>query len=183
MSDVFISYARSTAREAQAIGDALRALGYSVWRDDDLPSHRSYSDVIEEQLDLAKAVVVVWPNEAVRSQWVRSEADRARSHDKLVQLAVLQSARITDGEIAKVANSRMSPQEVLQYIYNNRQLMKNYQIKVNLINNPKTPVGVSMRFLSSLRMAEVKSVAKNRNVPQGLATAAKKMVEKKGGID
>jgi hypothetical protein len=72
---------------------------------------------------------------------------------------------------------------VLQYIYNNRQLMKNYQIKVNLINNPKMPVGVSMRFLSSLRMAEVKAVAKNRNVPQGLATAAKKMVEKKGGID
>ncbi len=106
-----------------------------------------------------------------------------RDPNKLVQLAVLQSARITEGEIAKVANSRMSPQEVLQYIYNNRQLMKNYQIKVNLINNPKTPVGVSMRFLSSLRMAEVKSVAKNRNVPQGLATAAKKMVEKKGGID
>jgi hypothetical protein len=54
---------------------------------------------------------------------------------------------------------------------------------VNLINNPKMPVGVSMRFLSSLRMAEVKAVAKNKNVPQGLATAAKKLVEKKSGAE
>jgi hypothetical protein len=72
---------------------------------------------------------------------------------------------------------------VLQYIYNNRQLMKNYQIKVNLVNNPKMPVAVSMRFLSSLRAAEVKAVAKNRNVPQGLANAAKKMLEKKTAGD
>ncbi|MFN2548717.1 MAG: hypothetical protein ABR567_14925, partial [Myxococcales bacterium] len=70
-----------------------------------------------------------------------------------------------------------------QYIYNNRQLMKNYTIKVNLISNPKVPVGVAMRFLSTLRMAEVKSIAKNKNVPQGLANAAKRLVEKKGGLD
>ncbi|MFI4974872.1 MAG: TIR domain-containing protein [Caulobacterales bacterium] len=88
MSDVFISYARSTAKQAQAVDEALRALGYSVWRDDDLPSHRTYSDVIEEQLASAKAVVVIWSAEAAKSQWVRSEADRARADDKLVQLAV-----------------------------------------------------------------------------------------------
>jgi adenylate cyclase len=93
MSDVFISYARSTAKQAQAVGEALRAMGYTVWRDDDLPSHRTYSDVIEEQLASARAVVVIWSTEAVRSQWVRSEADRARSDDKLVQVAV-DSARL-----------------------------------------------------------------------------------------
>ena len=91
MSDVFISYARSTARQAQAVSEALQALGYSVWRDDELPSHRTYSDVIEEQLASAKAVVVIWSTEAVKSQWVRSEADRARADDKLVQLAVDQA--------------------------------------------------------------------------------------------
>ncbi len=88
MSDVFISYARSTVRQAQAVGEALHALGYSVWRDDDLPSHRTYSDVIEEQLGSAKAVLVIWSAEAVKSQWVRSEADRARADAKLVQLTV-----------------------------------------------------------------------------------------------
>jgi predicted ATPase len=88
MPDVFISYARSTARQAGQVAEALQARGFSVWRDEDLPSHRSYADVIEEQLGSAKAVLVIWSADAVRSQWVRSEADRARADGKLVQLAV-----------------------------------------------------------------------------------------------
>ena len=88
MSDVFISYGRSTAREAQAIAEALRALGYAVWRDDDLPAHRPYAEVIQERLLAAKAVVVVWSAEAARSEWVQSEADRARTEHKLVQLRI-----------------------------------------------------------------------------------------------
>ena len=88
MSDVFISYARSTEGEARRIADALRALGYGVWRDDELPAHRAYADVIEERLTQAKAVVVIWSAEAAKSEWVRSEAERARAEHKLVQLAM-----------------------------------------------------------------------------------------------
>ena len=88
MSDIFISYARATAAEANRVGEALRALGYSVWRDDQLPAHRAYAEVIEEQLRTAKAVIVIWSAEAVKSQWVRAEADLARNAGTLVQIAV-----------------------------------------------------------------------------------------------
>src|ERR1700722_14915941 len=88
MSDVFISYARSTAAQAELVAAALRALGYGVWRDDELPAHRAYAEVIEERLKAAKAVVVVWSAEAARSHWVFSEANRAREDGKLVQLTV-----------------------------------------------------------------------------------------------
>ena len=88
MSDVFISYARSAASQAQQVAEALRALGYSVWRDDDLPAHQPYAEVIEARLSDAKAVVVIWSAEAVKSQWVFSEANRAREDGKLVQLAL-----------------------------------------------------------------------------------------------
>jgi adenylate cyclase len=88
MSDIFISYARSTEAGARQIGEALRALGYGVWRDDELPAHRAYADVIEERLSIAKAVVVVWSAEAARSEWVRSEAEKARADRKLVQLTL-----------------------------------------------------------------------------------------------
>jgi hypothetical protein len=124
---------------------------------------------------------------AKKIEWANKKGNREvrtillRDPNKLVQLAVIQSPRITEGEIAKVALSRTAPQEVLQSIYNSRQLMKNYQIKMNIVTNPKVPVGVSMRFLSTLRMAEVKALAKNRNVPQGLATAAKNLLDKKTG--
>ncbi len=88
MSDIFISYARSTAAQARQVADALGTLGYGVWRDDELPPHRAYAEVIEERLASAKAVVVIWSADAVQSQWVRSEANRGRADGKLVQLSL-----------------------------------------------------------------------------------------------
>ena len=86
MSDIFISYARSTAKQARAISEALRGLGYSVWIDDDLPAHRGYGRVIEEQMAAAKAALVIWSADAVQSEWVLSEANRAREARKLVHV-------------------------------------------------------------------------------------------------
>jgi len=88
MSEIFVSYARATAAEAQVVAEALRALGYGVWRDDELPAHRLYAEVIEERLATAKAVVVIWSAAAVKSQWVRAEADVAREAGILVQLSI-----------------------------------------------------------------------------------------------
>lgn len=88
MADVFISYARSTEEQAIWIADALRGAGVSVWRDEEIPSHRAFSEVIEEELDGARAVIVVWSAEAARSHWVRAEADKAREAGKLTQVNV-----------------------------------------------------------------------------------------------
>ena len=85
MTDVFVSYARTDEALAERVAEGLRAEGYHVWRDDELPAHRAYADVIEERLNSAKAVVVLWSAEAAKSQWVRAEADAARSAGKLVQ--------------------------------------------------------------------------------------------------
>ncbi len=88
MADIFVSYARPTERQAQRMAEVLRAAGYGVWRDDELPAHRTYSEVIEERLRAAKAVLVVWSADAARSQWVRAEADAAREAGTLVQVSV-----------------------------------------------------------------------------------------------
>jgi len=88
MADVFISYARSTQPQAELIDEHLTSMGYSVWRDRELPLHRPYPQVLEERLREAKAVVVVWSKDAAASDWVRSEADLARLEDKLVQVSV-----------------------------------------------------------------------------------------------
>jgi TolB-like protein len=86
LADIFISYARATANEAARLGDVLRGLGHAVWRDDQLPAHRAYAEVIEERLRAARAVIVIWSAEAVKSQWVRAEADLARNAGTLVQV-------------------------------------------------------------------------------------------------
>jgi len=88
MADIFISYARPSEAAAVQLASHFRALGYSVWRDDELPAHRPYADVIEERLREAKAVVVVWSAAALKSQWVRAEAEMAREARTLVQLSI-----------------------------------------------------------------------------------------------
>ena len=88
MADVFVSYAHSTSKQAQAAAAALRTAGYSVWLDDDLAVHRAFAQEIEEQLTAAKAALVIWSADAGRSEWVLSEANRAREDRKLVQMAI-----------------------------------------------------------------------------------------------
>ena len=88
MADIFVSYARPDEPQAERVAEALRSQGYRVWRDDELPAHRSYADVIEERIKSANAVVVLWSAKAARSQWVRAEADAARAAGTLVQATI-----------------------------------------------------------------------------------------------
>ena len=48
MADVFLSYARADFGEAKSLAKRLRDAGFSLWFDEDLPAHRSFSEVIEE---------------------------------------------------------------------------------------------------------------------------------------
>lgn len=91
MSEVFLSYARADAASARRVAKALEASGHAVWWDSHLPAHRDYSEEIERRLEQARAVVVLWSKSAIQSQWVRAEADFARSRNKLVQ------AQLDDG--------------------------------------------------------------------------------------
>jgi adenylate cyclase len=88
MADVFVSYARADEAVASRVAETLRGDGYDVWRDDELPAHRAYAEVIEERLKSAKAVIVLWSAESAKSQWVRAEADTARAAGTLVQASL-----------------------------------------------------------------------------------------------
>ena len=99
-----------------------------------------------------------------------------RDSNKLVALAAVQSPRITDGEIAALANSRTLHEELMRFITHNREWLKNYQVKVSLVNNPKTPLAVALKLLPHLHGNDVKTVARNRNIPSAVQTQARKLV-------
>lgn len=88
MADVFISYSRDDQALVRKLAEAVRREGYSVWWDDELPPHRSYGDVITDEIGAAKAAIVVWSKSAAASQWVRAEADVARNQKKLIQVSI-----------------------------------------------------------------------------------------------
>ncbi|HKR25632.1 MAG TPA: toll/interleukin-1 receptor domain-containing protein, partial [Allosphingosinicella sp.] len=88
MVDVFISYARADQAAVRRLAEAVKREGYAIWWDDELPPHRSYSDVITEQIGAARAAIVVWSESAAASEWVRAEADVARNQKKLIQTSL-----------------------------------------------------------------------------------------------
>lgn len=170
-------------QEAEAALEAMGAVGHhegivgSVPEDKETAEHQTRGQSITQQImKLSVAKKIEWANKKGNKE-VRTLL--LRDPNKLVQMAVVQSPRITEEEINKLSISRTLPQEVLMYIYNNRQLTRNYSIKVNLVNNPKVPVAVAMRFLSLLRTSELKALAKNKNVSNALSTAARNLSDKK----
>jgi tetratricopeptide (TPR) repeat protein len=88
VADIFLSYARSDATAADRLARELGEAGWSIWYDRELPAHRAYADVIASELESAAAVLVLWSKASAESQWVRSEANRARELGKLVQSRV-----------------------------------------------------------------------------------------------
>lgn len=86
--DVFISYCRENREAARILADTIAAQGYSVWWDHDLVAGDSYTEVIEQRLDSAEAVVVIWSEFSRKSHWVRDEAAVGRDRNRLLPVAI-----------------------------------------------------------------------------------------------
>ena len=88
MADIFISYSRSDRERVTRLAEALQSSGYSTWWDDDLAGGVEYSREIESRINAAKAVVVVWSETSIESNWVADEAELGRDADKLIPLVI-----------------------------------------------------------------------------------------------
>jgi hypothetical protein len=99
-----------------------------------------------------------------------------RDSNKLIALAVVRSPQMTDMEIVRAASSTTVCDDVIRFIAGNRQLMKDYAVKLALVKNPKCPLGSSLRFLNYLNQEDLKDLSRSKNVPGALAVAAKKLL-------
>ncbi|MFN3479422.1 MAG: hypothetical protein ACK415_03460 [Thermodesulfovibrionales bacterium] len=97
--------------------------------------------------------------------------------NKEVVLSVLKNPKMTETEIEMLAHSRNAPEEALRAICRNREWTKNYNIIFALVNNPKTPPGLSVPFVTSLRTKDLVILEKNKNVPEAVRAAARRLVQ------
>ncbi len=84
MADVFISYCSQDRDVARSLANALAARGHSVWWDRDIVAGQSFDQVIERELESARAVVVLWTRDSVASEWVKNEAASAAERGVLL---------------------------------------------------------------------------------------------------
>src|SRR5262245_42663029 len=86
MADVFISYSKSYVQITQDLAADLEAKGLTVWWDTDLLAGESFRQRIIQELQACKATIVIWTPQSVTSDYVISEAERARKAGKLIQV-------------------------------------------------------------------------------------------------
>jgi hypothetical protein len=100
---------------------------------------------------------------------------------KVVQRAVLTSSRLTDREVETFAAMASLSDEVLRMIAMNRKFQRNYAVVRNLMNNPKTPLDLTLHMLPSITAPDLKKLATNKNISDPLRTAAMRLqVQRKG---
>lgn len=107
-----------------------------------------------------------------------------RDSTKLVAIAVLDSPKISDGEVEKFALQKNVLEAVLRAIPMRRRFAKNYNIMRNLVQNPRTPLDLSLGLIKNLLVHDLKNLSGNKEVSDTVRKTALRMfkqkVEKKG---
>lgn len=118
----------------------------------------------------------------VRLATLGSKEDRAiliRDPNRLVHMAALQSPKVDMKDIYDYAGNRNLPEGIINFIAGRRDAMRDYQLLIRLIKNPKLHLKTGLKFLNYVRPSELKSMVKDRNINPQLQKAAKTLLEKR----
>jgi hypothetical protein len=105
-----------------------------------------------------------------------------RDRNKIVAMAAVTSPKITENEMIAIAQSRSVCDEVIRVVCRNREITRNYQVKLALATNPRTPQGTAMQFVNYLQDRDLRSLMKSKDVPTVISTHARRILTKKGKL-
>jgi hypothetical protein len=88
MKRVFVSYAHQDRPFVEGLANALTQSGFEVWWDRELEGGEAFRAEIEQGLNAADAVVVVWSGRSRASRWVLDEAEKGLGRNVLVPVRV-----------------------------------------------------------------------------------------------
>ncbi|MEY2395635.1 MAG: hypothetical protein QOF94_1980 [Acidobacteriaceae bacterium] len=102
-----------------------------------------------------------------------------RDGTKIVALAVLDSAKITDGEVERFAGQKNVLEALLRAIPMKRRFAKNYAVVRNLVSNPRTPLDTSLGLMKNLLVADLKNLSGNKEVADTIRKLALRLFKQK----
>ncbi len=146
------------------------------------PPHAETAEESQKKLTITQRISRMSVAEKIKLATLGNKEARTlllRDANKLVCMAAATSPRITDGEIIGLANSRTANADVLRYIYDNREFLRNYAVKISLVKNPKVPLPTALKLLVMLQEKDIKELSRDRNVPQTVQAQAKAYMMKK----
>ncbi len=102
-----------------------------------------------------------------------------RDGTKVVALAVLESPKLSDGEVETFASQKNVLEAVLRGIPMKRRFAKHYGVVRNLVFNPRTPLDVSLGLMKNMLVHDLRNLASNREVSETIRKLALKMFKQK----
>jgi hypothetical protein len=141
----------------------------------DLSEGGSLYNLIQNMSVFQKIKLARMGNKEARSLLVR---DR----NKIVAMSAVTSPKITDAELIAIAKSRNVSDDVIRVISQNKEVTRNYQVKLSLATNPKTPQGTAMQFVNYLQDRDLRMLMKSKDVPSAVSTHARRILTKKGKL-
>ncbi|HMR77802.1 MAG TPA: hypothetical protein PKD61_21985, partial [Polyangiaceae bacterium] len=133
-------------------------------------------------LPLYQRVAQMNVTQKIRRALLGSAAERmllVRDPNRLVAMAVAKSPMMREDEAARISASRAVGEDVLREIAKNRDFTRNYQVKLNLVSNPRTPFTFASRLISHLRESDLRKLSKSKNVPGAVSTAVRQQLQRK----
>jgi hypothetical protein len=106
-----------------------------------------------------------------------------RDANRLVAQAAVKSPGLQENEVVRISASRNISEDVLRVIAMDREWTRSHQIKVNLVQNPRTPFAFAAKLLPHLREHELKGLAKSKNVSGAVAQAARQQLSRRNVRD
>jgi pyruvate/2-oxoglutarate dehydrogenase complex dihydrolipoamide acyltransferase (E2) component len=92
MKRLFLSYSREDIAPARALVAAFQQAGFEVFWDQVMPVGVEWAEFLDDKLDQAHCLMVLWTATSVESRWVRGEAYEALQQNKLLPV-LLQAVR------------------------------------------------------------------------------------------
>lgn len=139
----------------------------------------SFNETSEKYLNMFQQIQKMSVSEKVQLALKGNKEARnilIKDANKKVALTVIESPKMTEQEIEMIAQSKNVSEDVLREIASKKDWLKNYSIVKSLVNNSKTPVGISLSHLNHLKEKDLNDLAKNKNIPETIRTAANRLV-------
>ncbi|PYX88692.1 MAG: hypothetical protein DMG68_07655 [Acidobacteria bacterium] len=102
-----------------------------------------------------------------------------RDGTKIVALAVLDSPKISDGEVEAFASQKNVLEAVLRGIPMKRRFAKHYPVIRNLVFNPRTPLDLSLSLMKNILVNDLRNLSGNKEVSDTVRKLAMKMFKQK----
>jgi hypothetical protein len=174
------TYEDTLAREADEIATEI-ALDAAA-EDTHVVDEEGAEQVQEKLLPLHARLAAMSISQKIRKATLGTAAERlllVRDSNRLVAAAAVQSPMMNENEAARISASRQVSDDVLRIIAQNREWTRNYQIKLNLVSNPRTPFSFTSRLVPYLHDHDVRSLSKSKNIPASVQQLARQQMARK----